>query len=125
MSGVVRLYAAILISLPRRNQPHPHGLQHAWRYLTALLNLSPRNDITAAILVEFLSVTGHAMSKEYGKQFQKILHLICTEYFSMIRNVTPRGSGGGPVTRLEDFLQESIIKGGIPPPTGQLSLRFW
>ena len=125
MSGVVRLYAAILISLPRRNQPHPHGLQHAWRYLTALLNLSPRNDITAAILVEFLSVTGHAMSKEYGKQFQKILHLICTEYFSMIRNVTPRGSGGGPVTRLEDFLQESIIKGGIPPPAGQLPLRFW
>jgi nucleoporin GLE1 len=125
MSGVVRLYAAILISLPRRNQPHPHGLEHAWRYLASLLNLSPRNDITAAILVEFLSVAGHAMSKEYGKQFQKILHLICTEYFSMIRNVTPKGSGGGPVTRLEDFLQESITKGGIPPPAGQLPLRFW
>nr|SVE72340.1 EOG090X0755 [Daphnia similis] len=125
MSGVVRLYAAVLISLPRRNQPHPHGLEHAWRYLAALLNLSPHNDITAAILVEFLTVAGFAMSKEYGKQFQKILHLICTEYFTMIRNVTPKGSGGGPVTRLEEFLHESITKGGISPPAGQLSPRFW
>nr|SVE77034.1 EOG090X0755 [Daphnia lumholtzi] len=125
MSGVVRLYAAVLISLPRRNQPHPHGLEHAWRYLAALLNLSPRNDITAAILVEFLTVAGSAMSKEYGKQFQKMLHLICTEYFTMIRNVTPKGSGGGPVTRLEEFLHESIKKGGISPPAGQLSPRFW
>nr|SVE80150.1 EOG090X0755 [Daphnia magna]SVE81348.1 EOG090X0755 [Daphnia magna] len=125
MSGVVRLYAAVLISLPRRNQPHPHGLEHAWRYLAALLNLSPRNDITAAILVEFLTVAGYAMSKEYGKQFQKLLHLICTEYFTMIRNVTPKGSGGGPVTRLEEFLHESITKGGISPPAGQLSPRFW
>nr|SVE75786.1 EOG090X0755 [Daphnia hispanica] len=125
MSGVVRLYAAVLISLPRRNQPHPHGLEHAWRYLAALLNLSPRNDITAAILVEFLTVAGSAMSREYGKQFQKMLHLICTEYFTMIRNVTPKGSGGGPVTRLEDFLHESITKRVIPPPAGQLPPRFW
>nr|SVE81961.1 EOG090X0755 [Daphnia magna] len=125
MSGVVRLYAAVLISLPRRNQPHPHGLEHAWRYLAALLNLSPRNDITAAILVEFLTVAGSAMSKEYGKQFQKLLHLICTEYFTMIRNVTPKGSGGGPVTRLEEFLHESITKGGISAPAGQLFPRFW
>nr|SVE74214.1 EOG090X0755 [Daphnia barbata] len=125
MSGVVRLYAAILISVPRRNQPHPHGLEHAWRYLAALLNLPPRNDITATILVEFLTVTGAAMSREYGRQFQKMLHLICTDYFTMIRNVTPKGSGGGPVTRLEEFLHESITKGGIPPPAGQLPPRFW
>lgn len=125
MSGVVRLYAAVMISLSRRNQPHPHGLEHAWRYLAALLNLSPRTDITAAILVEFLTVAGSAMSREYGKQFQKILHLICTDYFTMIRNVTPKGSGGGPVTRLQEFLHESITKGGISPPAGQLPPRFW
>nr|SVE75156.1 EOG090X0755 [Daphnia dolichocephala] len=125
MSGVVRLYAAILISVPRRSQPHPHGLEHAWRYLAALVNLPPRNDITATILVEFLTVAGAAMSREYGRQFQKMLHLICTDYFIMIRNVTPKGSGGGPVTRLEEFLHESITKGGIPPPAGQLPPRFW
>lgn len=125
MSGVVRLYAAVMISLPRRQQPHPHGLDQAWRYLAALLNLPPRNEITAAILVEFLTVTGHAMTREYGKQFQKMLHLICTDYFVMIRNVTPKGSGGGPVTRLQEFLHESITKGGIAPPAGQLPPRFW
>lgn len=125
MSGVVRLYAAVMISLPRRQQPHPHGLEQAWRYLASLLNLPPRNEITAAILVEFLTVTGHAMSREYGKQFQKMLHLICTVYFVMIQNVTPKGSGGGPVTRLQEFLHESITKGGIAAPAGQLPPRFW
>lgn len=125
MSGVVRLYAAVMISLPRRQQPHPHGLEQAWRYLASLLNLPPRNEITAAILVEFLTVAGHAMSREYGKQFQKILHFICTDYFVMIGNVTPKGSGGGPVTRLQEFLHESITKGGIASPAGQLPPRFW
>lgn len=125
MSGIVRLYAAIIMSIPRNNQPHPHGLTVAWRYMSSLLNLPPRNDITASVLTEFLAVAGNAMAKEFGRQFQKMLHFICTVYFTMIRNVTPEGSGGGPNARLEDFLQESIKKGGIPPPAGQLPPRFW
>ena len=125
MSGVIRLYAAVTISLPRRNQPHPHGLQQAWRYLASLLNLPPRNEITAAILAEFLTVAGHSMKKEYGRQFQKMLHLICTDYFAMIHEVTPEGSGGGPVNRLQDFLHETISKRSIAPPVGQLPPGFW
>nr|CAG4647938.1 EOG090X0755 [Moina brachiata]SVE93040.1 EOG090X0755 [Moina brachiata] len=125
MSGIVRLYAAIIMYSPRNNQLHPHGLSVAWHYLSSLLNLPPRNDITASVLAEFLTVAGNAMSKEFGRQFQKMLHFICTEYFTMIRNVTPEGSGGGPNARLEDFLQESIRKGGIPPPAGHLPPRFW
>lgn len=125
MSGIVRLYAAVMVSLPRRNQPHPYGLDQAWRYLAALLNLAPLPEITPTILVELISVAGHALAREYGKQFQKILHLICTDYFVMMRNVTPKGVGGGPITRLEEFLQESIKKGGIAPPAGQLPPRFW
>lgn len=125
MSGVVRLYAAIMISVPRRNQPHPYGLTEAWRYLAALLNLPPRNEITAGVLEVFLSVVGNSMAEEYGKQFQKLLHLICTEYFTMIHNVTPPGSGGGPAFRLENFLHDSIKAGGIAPPAGQLPARFW
>lgn len=125
MSGVVRLYAAVMTSTPRRNQPHPYGLDQAWRYLAALVNLRPRSDVTAGILEVFLSVVGHAMTRQYGKQFQKILHLICTDYFAMIHSVTPPGSGGGPAFRLENFLHDSIKAGGIPPPVGQLPARFW
>ena len=33
MSGMMRLYAALLVSTPARgqNHPHPHGLENAWR----------------------------------------------------------------------------------------------
>nr|CAG4641731.1 EOG090X0755 [Eurycercus lamellatus] len=125
MSGVVRLYAAIMIYPTRRGQPHPYGLDQAWRFLAALLNLPPRNDITAGVLEVFLKVVGYAMRKEYGRQFDKLLHYICTVYFEKIRSVTPEGSGGGPAFRLEDFLQSSIKSGGIAPPPGQLPPRFW
>lgn len=42
MSGIMRLYAAVLISrLPRDrlNRPHPHDLGQGWQWLTSLLNL--------------------------------------------------------------------------------------
>nr|CAG4646292.1 EOG090X0755 [Macrothrix elegans] len=123
--GVNRLYAAIIITMPRRNQPHPHGLEQGWRYLAAMLNLAPLHAITAEMLVEFLMVAGYSLSREYGRQFQKLLHLVCTEYFTMIRNATIEDAGAGSATRLKDFLNESITKGGIPPPEGQLSRGFW
>nr|CAG4643238.1 EOG090X0755 [Ilyocryptus agilis] len=116
MSGVVRLYGAIMISTPRRRQPHPHGLDHAWRYLAALINLPPRNDITAGVLEVFLHVVGHAMTREYGRQFQKLLHFICTDYFAMINSVTPSGSGGAPMPSTKVKLKKSvksIMKNGI------------
>lgn len=44
MSGVMRLYAAILITPPRRayqnsSKAHPIGLRESWRWLAASLNL--------------------------------------------------------------------------------------
>lgn len=41
MSGFVRLYASITITPQRRNitKPHPHGLEHAWRWFAAVLNI--------------------------------------------------------------------------------------
>lgn len=125
LSGIVRLYAAVIITLPRRQLPHPHGMDQAWRFLASLLNMPPQFEITAVILVEFLNVVGHAMMKEYRRQFQKILHLLCTDYFTMIRNVTPKDCGGGPIGRLQDFLHLSLTKGDIAPPEGQLPHRFW
>nr|CAD7458626.1 unnamed protein product [Timema tahoe] len=42
MSGVMRLYTAIMVTRLRRqdqNKPHPHGLKQAWRWLICMLNL--------------------------------------------------------------------------------------
>lgn len=41
MSGLMRLYASIIITPQRRGvaKANPHGLQNAWRWLAAVLNI--------------------------------------------------------------------------------------
>lgn len=39
MTGMFMLYVAIIVSVPRKNQSHPHGLRHAWSWLAATINL--------------------------------------------------------------------------------------
>lgn len=41
MSGLMRLYASITITKQRKgiNKSNPHGLQKAWRWLAAILNI--------------------------------------------------------------------------------------
>lgn len=125
MSGFMRLYAAVIQSPlpPGCKGPHPHGMEWGWRWLAHMLNLEPRQDITATLLFDFLEVAGHALQKTYGKQFQKMLHALC-KYFPKIESVTPAGSAG-PVTRLKDFLRSAIKKTIIPPPEGVLTQSFF
>lgn len=43
MSGVMRLYAAILITQQHpRTVPHPLGIREGWRWLAATLNLGKK-----------------------------------------------------------------------------------
>nr|CAD7569411.1 unnamed protein product [Timema californicum] len=79
MSGVMRLYTAIMVTRLRRqdqNKPHPHGLKQAWRWLVCMLNLEPKPDICATLILDFLEVSGYMMFATYGKEFQKLLHII-------------------------------------------------
>ncbi|XP_076364569.1 gle1 RNA export mediator [Tachypleus tridentatus] len=126
MSGFMRLYAAILQTSPPPSckTPNPHGINHGWQWLAQVLNLQPRPDITATLLLDFLEFAGHAMLKAYGQQFQKLLHILCTGYFPKIKKVTPPGSSG-PVSRLEAFLQKAIKSRIIQPPEGALKTDFW
>ena len=123
MSRIVRLYAAVTISLPRRNPSHPHGLHQAWKYLESLLHLSPQSDFTASILVEFLTVTGNAMEAKYGEKFQQMLDFIHKDFIAQIRSVTLPLSDESRVDTLQFFLNQSM--GGIEPPADQLSPEFW
>ncbi|XP_076765838.1 gle1 RNA export mediator [Xylocopa sonorina] len=128
MSGLMRLYASITITPQRKGitKANPHGLQNAWRWLAAILNIEPRkeiSDLCATFLLDMLEVTGNAMQIAYPKQFHKLLILLSEQYYPRMQNV---GSiGGGPLVRLEEFLRNSLAKSSIPPPDGLLPPKFW
>lgn len=91
MTGIMRLYSAVMITRLKRNQQdrrHPHGMANGWRWLAAMMNLEPRVDITATVIFEFLEVIGSSMLSTYGKQFQKLLTYFLNVYMPMIQKVS-------------------------------------
>ena len=129
MSGFVRLYAAIMVTSalpPGSHAPaaHPYGIEHAWVWLTSLLNFEPRPDITATVLYDILYVSGHALLNKYGAQFKKLQQRIMNTFLPKIKAVTPHGTSG-PLTRLEEFLQKCIVTGQVAPPNGIITADFW
>ncbi|CAH2316282.1 nucleoporin GLE1 [Pelobates cultripes] len=128
MSGMIRLYAAIIqLRWPygtKQASPHPHGLNHGWSWLAQLLNMEPLVDVTATLLYDFLEVCGNALSKQYQAQFWKLLLLLKDEYFPRIEMITSAGQMGS-VTRLRQFLETALLRKEIPLPKGYLSSSFW
>lgn len=124
MSGVMRLYAAILVTAPPQgpNHPHPHGIEHAWIWLTRTMNLKPDPDITATAIFDVLQVTGSFLLRTYRVQFVKLLYALCKLFLPKLKEVA---AGSGPVSRLETFLQTTMKSSGmIPQPEGYLSPQF-
>ncbi|KAL4660329.1 nucleoporin GLE1 [Arapaima gigas] len=127
MSGMIRLYAAIIqLRWPHNNRKGgcPYGLNNGWHWLAQMLNMEPLADITATLLFDFLEVCGHALMKQYQGQFWKLIFLIKEDYFPRIEAVTSTGQMGA-VMRLKQFLEDSLSHREIPPPKGQLSSSFW
>ena len=124
MSGIMRLYASVMVAHPPRG-PNPFGTEHAWAWLSMVMNIEPLPDITATMTFDLLQVTGHALYRDYRKQFFKLLHILIKEFLPKLKQVASP-SGGGPMIRLEDFLQTSVKNNGnIPPPEGLLNAHFW
>ncbi|XP_070614981.1 mRNA export factor GLE1 isoform X2 [Erythrolamprus reginae] len=127
MSGMIRLYAAILqLRWPYQDKQgtHPHGLNHAWRWVAQILNMEPLADVTATILFDFLEVCGNALLKQYQGQFWKMLLLIQEEYFPRIESITSPGEMGSLI-RFKQFLKECLQRKNIPLPKGYLPASFW
>ena len=82
----------------------------------------PRPDVTATVLYDVISVTGNALFKTYNKQFLKLLQLLYVDYLPRIKAVK---GAGGPVTRLEGYLEQVIQRSNIDPPSGMLTNHFW
>ncbi|XP_064578523.1 mRNA export factor GLE1-like [Zonotrichia leucophrys gambelii] len=127
MSGMIRLYAAIIqLRWPygSRQGAHPHGLSYGWRWLAQMLNLEPLADVTAVLLLDFLEVCGNALMRQYGIQFWKIMLFIQKSYIPRIEAVTSSGQMGC-LSRLKTFVQKCLQAEEIPLPKGILTPSFW
>ncbi|XP_021047987.1 nucleoporin GLE1 [Mus pahari] len=127
MSGMIRLYAAIIqLQWPygNRQAAHPHGLNHGWRWLAQVLNMEPLSDVTATLLFDFLEVCGNALMKQYQAQFWKMIILIKEDYFPRIEAITSSGQMGSFI-RLKQFLEKCLQRREIPVPRGFLTTSFW
>ncbi|NXF38772.1 GLE1 protein, partial [Nyctibius bracteatus] len=127
MSGMIRLYAAIIqLRWPYGNKQgtHPHGLSYGWRWLAQMLNMEPLVDVTATLLFDFLEVCGNALMKEYHGQFWKIMLFIREDYFPRIEAITSSGQMGS-VSRFKQFLEKCLQQKEIPLPKGTLQPSFW
>lgn len=123
VTGFARLYAAVVVTNPRRGEtaPHPHGLECGWRWLCNILNLSPLPDICATVITEFLQTAGASLWANYGKQFVKVLKVMQEQYLPALNKVDE----GGPKARLEGLIAKITAEGKIDRPEGMLSPDFW
>ncbi|KFB45098.1 hypothetical protein ZHAS_00013017 [Anopheles sinensis] len=122
MAGLARLYAAVIVTIPRidPSKPHPHGLENGWRWLTNILNRYPKADICATLIVEFLQTTGAFLSMTYRSQFTKLIQLLQGDYLSALSRIDQ----GGPKARLEGLIAQVVRDGKFDTPEGMLSLQF-
>uniref|UniRef100_A0A8C0IGF1 mRNA export factor GLE1 n=1 Tax=Bubo bubo TaxID=30461 RepID=A0A8C0IGF1_BUBBB len=127
MSGLIRLYAAIIqLRWPYGNKDgtHPHGLNYGWHWLAQMLNMEPLADVTATLLLDFLEVCGNALMKQYKAQFWKIMLLIREDYIPRIEAITSSGQMGS-LMRFKKFLEDCLEQKKIPLPKGALQPSFW
>ncbi|XP_025834819.1 nucleoporin GLE1-like, partial [Agrilus planipennis] len=122
MMGIMRLYAAIVISKPKSDQKiSPHNIAYGWRWFSAFLNLEPQIDITATMIHIFLEVAGSTLQQVYGKQFYKLMNFLSKVYMPMLKKY----DSGGPFTRLEVLLHDYQRTGQLEKPKGLLPTNFW
>ncbi|XP_058461580.1 mRNA export factor Gle1 isoform X2 [Malaya genurostris] len=123
MTGLARLYSAVVVANVRRGEatPHPHSFECGWRWMCNILNLQPLPDICATLLTEFLQIAGASLWAHYGKQYTKLLQVIQGQYLPALNKVDE----GGPKARLEALIAKITAEGRIERPEGMLSPDFW
>lgn len=126
ISGTIRLYAAIVSSLPPKGASpnHPHGVAYGWMWLARILNLPPKADYTATAIFEFLEVAGHALLKQYRNQFWKLVFVLISEMLPKIEQITAP-SQSGPVVRLKSFLEKAYRSRLMEIPESYLTPDWW
>ena len=80
MTGVLHLYFTILI-----HPDYKDGLRDAWAWLSDVLNMKPRPNITAHMLAIFFKCCGFQLQKIYQLQFKKIVNLFINQYLPHLK----------------------------------------
>jgi len=122
MTGIVRLFAAIIVTESKSGKAL--GIGQAWMLIAATVKLVPQLDVTAVLLYEILIITGYSLKQTYGRQFIKMLEYINTNFLAKIDAVTPIGCGG-PVQRLKTLISKVIQVGYVEKPKGIIPHNFW
>ncbi|XP_037513993.1 mRNA export factor GLE1 [Rhipicephalus sanguineus] len=132
ITGLMRLYAALLQTpLPPWHKPadgdrsrQPPGPERGWQWLAMYLNTPTEDpDFAATLICTFLEVAGWALARDYGRQFRKVLHVLCKDYFPRLKQLVKTSSG--PISRLEALLQQVLRKGHLARPEGSLGAQAW
>ncbi|XP_057335471.1 mRNA export factor GLE1-like [Microplitis mediator] len=127
MSGIIKLYAAIIVARLKRNENrrHPHGLENAWRLLNVLMNfkLVPEHvDPIATVIHGILQVCGSSMFEDKPSQLKILIDNINENYFPELKK---NGASPGPIGRLGLIIDLFYKQGCFPEPEGQLPIEFW
>uniref|UniRef100_A0A1E1XD02 mRNA export factor GLE1 n=1 Tax=Amblyomma aureolatum TaxID=187763 RepID=A0A1E1XD02_9ACAR len=132
ITGLMRLYAALLQTpIPPWHKPssgntscQPPGPERGWQWLALCMN-SPIEDpdLAATLICTFLEVAGWALARDYGRQFRKVLHSLCKDYFPRLKQCVKANSG--PISRLEGLLQQVLRKGQLDRPEASRGTRTW
>lgn len=122
ISGMMRLYAALLITYPRKGQTQiPHNIRNGWRWLTSILKMEPEFDITATMLHNFLENAGFTMEQTYGNSFKKLMRIVIEKFLPLCS----KNSSGGVTARLELLLTEYKKNGRFEKPNGYTPCATW
>lgn len=95
IAGLQRLYSAVLITRLKRNQanqPHPHGLEHGWIWLSNFIMLDPLPGISPTMLVEFFQICGADMLQCYKAQLMKLIAVLYQQYMTKLDKVNEKFS---------------------------------
>lgn len=127
MTGLTKLFASCLSSQAVGGLENESlDMASAWIWLVRVVNLKPRHCTTATVLSSFLSVCGSRLMRIYGRQAQKLLRFMLTQFLPIIRDVTDADSGdGGAMARLELCLTDLLNRRGPTDPEGYIKRSFW
>nr|XP_023020424.1 nucleoporin GLE1 [Leptinotarsa decemlineata] len=122
MTGIMRLYAAMMIVKPKKDhKSNPHKIHHGWRWFSSVMKLEPQVDITATMLHTFLETVGFEMEAKYGLSFRKLIMVLVDKFLPSCREKCT----GGATTRLELLLTNYFKSEKFEKPNGYLDYRYW
>lgn len=124
MCCYIKVYAAITQSVPPpKSKRNPHAIKNAWIWLTRIVNLPPRDNLTASMLLEFLKVAGNVCFSTYKLQFIKLLKLLINYYIPKIKEVSKEDVTS--LSRLQQFLEKCIKSQNVELPSDHIGESFW